>query len=149
MHASSSAMRDHLIIAQDFGLARVLLTAATAVTACGSFDWAAPELLLGGTSSKVSSAADIYRCALRAVRLRSLCSAAVLWLQRMPLHMRAPLSSHRTYTHVWPAAVPACATCLCPRAQLRGRTLGAGDEGGAVPLLQPSTSASPCLVAAQ
>ncbi|KAK9835179.1 hypothetical protein WJX81_003995 [Elliptochloris bilobata] len=44
----------------DFGLARVLLTAATAVTACGSFDWAAPELLMGGTSSKVSGAADIY-----------------------------------------------------------------------------------------
>ncbi len=43
----------------DFGLARVLLTAATAVTACGSFDWAAPELLMGG-ANKVSSAADIY-----------------------------------------------------------------------------------------
>ena len=60
MHAFSRAKHDH-VIAQDFGLARVLLTAATAVTACGSFDWAAPELLMGGTSSKVSSAADIYR----------------------------------------------------------------------------------------
>ena len=47
--------------AQDFGLARVLLTAATAVTACGSFDWAAPELLMGGTAGKVSGAADVYR----------------------------------------------------------------------------------------
>ena len=148
MHAFSCAKHDRLTL-QDFGLARVLLTAATAVTACGSFDWAAPELLMGGTSSKVSSAADIYRCALAAVRLLSLCCGKVLWLQSMPLHMHAPLSSYWTYTHVWPAAAPTNATCLCVRAQLRGRTLGAGDEGGAVPLVQPSTSASPCLLVAQ
>lgn len=105
MHAPAQFGRDRLL-AQDFGLARVLLTAATAVTACGSFDWAAPELLMGGTSSKVSSAADIYRCVPRAVRLLSLWDSACQ--QRTPLHKHAPLSSYLT----WNLCI-ACSS-LCP-----------------------------------
>lgn len=45
--------------------------------------------------------------------------------------------------------VPAYVTCVCSRAQLWDSALGAGDKGGAVPVLQPSTSNSPCLLAAQ
>ena len=145
--------------AQDFGLARVLLTAATAVTACGSFDWAAPELLMGGTSSKVSSAADIYRCALHAVRLRQPLPLDTACQQSTPWHKHAHLSSLSDMKLVLSLqqSVPTHVTCLCLCAQLWGGTLGAGHKGGAIPVLQLRTSALPaclrhsetCLVGAQ
>ena len=40
-------------------------------------------------------------------------------------------------------SVPTHVTCLCLCAQLWGGTLGAGHKGGAIPVLQPRTSALP------
>jgi serine/threonine protein kinase len=89
----------------DFGLARVLLTAATAVTACGSFDWAAPELLMGGAANKVSSAADIYSFG---VILWELATREAPRRGRMRVPACAPAAPARRPVHERPLAPGGC-----------------------------------------